>query len=113
MQDSEQQTYVLQAPETCLEPPSQGYSLPMGAGQVERLLEPEQWRAGGACDRRAGLGQAPGSRGGPLSEKVPGSVPSSLRAEVQFSEALLGAQGGPGAAAPCSKQQGALSPTAH
>ena len=66
MQDSEQQTYVLQAPETCLEPPSQGYSLPMGAGQVERLLEPEQWMAGGACDRRAGLGQAPGSRGGPL-----------------------------------------------
>lgn len=66
MQDSEQQTYVLQAPETCLEPPSQGYSLPMGAGQVEGLLEPEQWMAGGACDRRAGLGQAPGSRGGPL-----------------------------------------------
>lgn len=54
-----------------------------------------------------------GSRGGPLSEKVPGSVPSSLRAEVQFSEALLGAQGGPGGAAPCSKQQGTVSPAAH
>lgn len=44
----------------------------MGAGQVEGLLEPERRMAGGACGRRAGLGQAPGPRGRPSPSWGPG-----------------------------------------
>lgn len=53
------------------------------------------------------------SRGGPLSGKGPVPMPSSLLAEMQFSEVLLGPQGEPGVPALCSGQQGPLSPVEH